>query len=105
MLDRPSWSDDGAVSPPGGAPGVGERFAGVGVLGGCLLVQVDAQAGVVVEPVGAVANLGAAGEDLLCALGEDGAFLDTEVVDGQVEVHVRGVADRRNVAGPVPGGA
>ena len=36
---------------------------------------------------------------------EEGHLLDAEVVAGEVEVQVGGVADRRDVARAVPGGA
>src|SRR5262249_34612655 len=98
--------DDAAVAAAEVAPvHVEGRVVGDGELRGQLLVQVDAQAGLVVGPVVAVLQGRAAGEDLLLRRGELARLLDAEVGGGQVEVDVGGVADRRDVPRTVPRGA
>jgi len=50
-------------------------------------------------------NFRAAGEHFPRLLGEERQFLDAKVRDSQVQVHVRGVPHRRDVAGAVEGGS
>jgi len=67
------------------------------------LVKVYTEAGPFVGPEVAVADLRSAGENLARGLREDVLFLNPEVVARQVERQIRRVADRRDVAWPVPG--
>ena len=75
-------------------------LVGAGIFGRQLLVDVDAQARLVVGIHVAVAHFRAAGEHLVDEFGEAAPLLDAEVGRPQVEVQVGGVADRRDVAGP-----
>ena len=75
-----------------------------GILGGELLVDVDAESGCLVGVHVAVLGLGAAGEDGAGLGREDVALVDAEIVAGQLERELGGVRDRRGVAGAVPGG-
>src|SRR5581483_1540361 len=90
----PLWAYDRSVAPADGRPGAVQRMLRERIPGRQLLVDVDAQAGPVIGPVVAVADLGTAGEDLPRALAEDVLLLDAEVVAGQVQVEIGRVSDR-----------
>src|SRR5690349_1519766 len=74
-----------------------------GVSSSQLLVQVDAEARTVIRPQRSVADLRTAGEHFARSLAELVLLLDAEVVAGQIQLQVHRVADRRDVAGTVPG--
>ena len=74
-------------------------------MGGEVLVDIDAEAGLVVGVHVAVADFGDAGEDFVNVFGEGAPFLDAEVGGPEIEVEICGVADGRNVVGAVPCGA
>ena len=65
----------------------------------------DAKAGLFVAPHHTVANFGRSGKHLTERVAETGTFLNAEVPRRQIKMHVRGVADGRGVAWPMPGGA
>src|SRR5262249_6915704 len=84
-----------AILAAGGAPAVVERrVVGHRELRGQLLVQVDAQTGLVARPVIAVLQLRAPREYVLLRLREQSRLLNPEVRHRQVEMHVRRVPDR-----------
>src|SRR5438270_14005456 len=70
-----------------------------------LFVQIDAQAGRLIRPERAVADLRCAREHLACCFAELVLFLDPEVLARQVEMQIGRMTYRRYVAGPMPGGA
>ncbi len=70
---------------------------------GELLVDVDTQARAVARVQVAMTQFRTTGEDLAQGVGDAGEFLDTEVRQGQVEVHVGGMPDRRDIARSVEG--
>src|SRR4051794_27218481 len=93
----------GPVPIPQIAPGIIERRIVLDrKLGGELLVEIDAQAWLVIDPVIAVLQCRAAGENVLLGLREFAGLLNAEVGHSQVEMHVGRMADGRNVAGTMP---
>ena len=68
-------------------------------------IDVDSQPGFVVCPHHAAVNLRGPGENLAADIVEAVRLLNAEVWDGEVEMKVRRVPDRRDIPGPVPGGA
>src|SRR5437763_215420 len=104
MSPRHLLPQDGAVAAAQGSPAAAQGRVGPRVAPGLLLVDVDAPARPVVGVHAAVPDLRRAGENLTRGVVERRALEDPEVVDGQAEVEVGGVADRRDVAGAVPGG-
>src|SRR5438128_11137524 len=101
-MPRALRPDHRPVAPARTAPAIVEvRRAGrEGELRGRLLVHVDAEPGGLARPHGAVPDFGAAGKHLPRVHGEPGALVNAEVVAGQLEGELGGVADRRGVAGP-----
>src|SRR5207248_11466250 len=81
-------ADDRSVQPAHRWPGTVERMLGERVTRGQVLVEVDAQARLVVRPQHAVVNFGAARENLARALAEHVLVLDAEVVASQIQLEV-----------------
>src|SRR5204863_35720 len=65
----------------------------------------DAEPRSLARPHRAIPDRRAAGKHVPRVRSEPGALVDAEVVAGQLQGELRGVADRRGVAGPVPGRA
>ena len=86
------------------APSLSLLVRAVGVLGGQLFIHIDAPAGRRVGPKIAVLESGAPFEYLRGNAADQAPLLDAEVVAGEIEMELSGVADWRNVAGAVPGG-
>src|ERR1039458_550468 len=97
--------DDRAVQPPDVAPTAVQVIAPLAerTLGGQRFVHLDAPARGVAGPQVAVLVSRAAFENLGLHAADDAAFLYAEVVAGQVQVKVAGVADGRHVARSLPG--
>src|SRR6266849_10126163 len=75
----------------------------IGILRCGCFVDVNAEAGTVVAVHVASLYLGRSGKDFLGRRRKDSFFLDAEVIRGEVQVKVVGVADRVDVGGTVPG--
>src|SRR5688572_28126868 len=105
MADSSSRPDDSAIELTHSRPAAVQRVLRKRELCRQRLVDLDAESGAVVWPHRPVTNLGRAGKDGARLLAEDVLLLDAEVPAGQVECQVRGVANRRDIAGAVPGGA
>src|SRR4030042_1618190 len=98
-----SGSHGGAVGSADGLP-----IAGIGrqrVLGGQLLVDVDAEARGLVDVHVALVHRRTTGEDLTCPIAYGRRLLDAEIPGRQVQVCIGGVADRGDIARTVPGAA
>src|ERR1700676_4817714 len=72
------------------------------IFGSYLLINIDAQARLVVGIANAVADFRTARKKLLQLFAESAPLADSEIVDGQVQMQVDGMAYRRNVGRPVP---
>src|SRR6266496_4851032 len=80
------------------------RMCGIRVLPCRLLVDVHAPTRRFIDVEVAVPDRGTSGKHLLRCLVESKTFLNSEIMNGQVQVDVRRVADGRKVGRPVPGG-
>src|SRR2546422_1480186 len=103
LKSRDSRFGDCSVAAAEVSPAHVERgIVSDGELRGQFFVEVDAEARMVVGVVIAVLQFGAAGEDVLFRLREDARLLHAKVGRGEIEMHVRRMADRRDIARTVP---
>ncbi len=107
LANRRSLLDDGAIQFADLSPAAVEVISAgsEGVFGGGLFVNLDAPTGSLVDIEIAVLDLWAAVEDLAGGGVEGGVLLDAEVGADDVEGYLGHVADGRDVAWSVPGGA
>src|SRR5262249_29287061 len=99
----PLWTHDASVEPPVIAAAAAHAF--VRELYCHSFVDIDSQAGLVVRVHVTAPDFGRAGKDFARSVGKYVLLLDSEVVAGQIQVHVHSVSDRRNIARPMPGRA
>src|SRR5204862_7303821 len=97
--------DDRSVAPPDLAPAAVQvsTASREGSFRGRFFIDLDAPAGLLVGPEVAIFHHGAALEDFLGTLVKRRVLLNAKVVADQVERDIGRMADRRNVAGTVPG--
>src|SRR5882724_7542247 len=83
----------------------GQVCAAVGVGGGDLLVDIDAEAGGVAGVHHSVGESVGVGKDAIGFVSVAHVFLDAEIVDAEIEVESGGHADRAHIGGAVTAGA
>src|SRR4051794_7093275 len=90
ICSNPLWPYDRAIQPAIVAPAAPRSL--VRELRCHPLINVDAQSGFVVGVHVSASNFGRAGEYLAERRGEQVLLLNTEVITGQIEMHVDGMA-------------
>src|SRR5690606_27658601 len=101
---RQSGTLNAAIHPAHLGPGTIHRMLRERVLCSKFLVDIDAEARPIVAPEGSGPQLGRTGKHLPRSIADERELLDAEVAAAQVERQIRGVANRRHVARPVPRG-
>src|SRR6266516_6802846 len=96
-----SWPYGGPIPAPQRFPI--SRMCGIRILPGRLLVDVHAPTRRFIDVEVAVPDRGASRKHLLRCLVESKTFLNSEIMNGQVKVDVRRVAEGRKIGRSVPG--